>query len=56
VDSRQWGEHLFSFAYMLSEFRSSLTSVKAADHSGHPLTSKTGENVDKVKDLVLENR
>jgi len=33
-----------------------LTSVKDADHSGHPLTSKTGENVDKVKDLVLENR
>jgi DNA-binding transcriptional regulator GbsR (MarR family) len=33
-----------------------LTSVKDADHSGHPLTSKTDENVDKVKDLVLENR
>jgi hypothetical protein len=56
VDSRQCGEHLFSFAYLLSKFRSSLTSVKATDHSGHPLTSKTGENVDKVKDVVLENR
>jgi hypothetical protein len=33
-----------------------LTSVKGVDHSGHPLTSKTGENVDKVKDLVLEKR
>jgi hypothetical protein len=33
-----------------------LTSVKDADHSGHTLTSKTGENVGKVKDIVLENR
>jgi len=41
---------------LLSKFKSSLTTVKDADHSGHPLTSKTGENVDKVKDLVLEHR
>jgi hypothetical protein len=41
---------------LVSKFKSSLISVKDADHSGDPLTSQTGENVDKVKDLVLENR
>jgi hypothetical protein len=42
--------------HWLSKFKSSLTSVKDANHSGHPLRGKTDENVDKVKDLVSEHR
>jgi hypothetical protein len=39
-----------------SKFKSGLISVKDADHSGHPMASKTDENMDKVKELVFENR
>jgi hypothetical protein len=39
-----------------SKFRSGVTSVENAKHLGCPSMSKTDENVDQVKKLVLENR
>ena len=36
-----------------SMFKTSVTSVEDAVHSGCQSASKTGENVDQIKDLVL---
>ena len=33
-----------------------MTSAEDAKHSGHPLTCKTDENVDPVKEHVLKDR
>jgi hypothetical protein len=40
----------------IAKFKSSLTFGKDAYHSRHPLTSKTSENMEKVKELSFENR
>jgi hypothetical protein len=37
-------------------FKSDATSPKDAQHSENPLTSKTGDSVDRVKELVLQHR
>jgi len=37
-------------------FKTSVTPVEDAEHSGCQSTSKTGENMDQVKDFVLKNR
>jgi hypothetical protein len=39
-----------------SKFKTSVTSVEDAEHSGCPSTSKRGENVDQVKEFVLKIR
>jgi hypothetical protein len=38
-----------------STFKTSVSPVEDAEHSGCQLTSKTGENMDQVKDFVLKN-
>ena len=39
-----------------SPFKTSVSRVEDAEHSGRQLTSKTGENMDQVKDFVLKIR
>jgi hypothetical protein len=51
LENRQWGKNKF-----LSGFETSLTSVEDAVHSGCQSTSKTGENMDQVKDFFLKIR
>jgi hypothetical protein len=41
---------------LFSTFKIGMTSAQDAQHLGHPPTVKTDENVDRVKQLVLENR
>jgi hypothetical protein len=37
-------------------FETSVTTVEVAEHSGCQSTSKSGENMDQVKDFVLKIR
>jgi hypothetical protein len=51
LESRQWGENKF-----LSGFETSVASVEDAKHSGCQMTSRTGKNMDQVKDFLLKIR
>jgi hypothetical protein len=53
LESREGRTQIF---YWFSKFISSVDSVEDAAYLGHPLTSKTDENVDKMNELVLEKR
>jgi hypothetical protein len=53
LESRQWGN---TSVCVFSMFENSVTSVEVAVPSGCQSTSKTGENMDQVKDFFLKIR
>jgi hypothetical protein len=52
LKSGQWEEHEFLGGF--SKFNTSATSVEDAEHSQCLSTSRTGENVNQVKEFVLK--